>query len=202
MAGHSRYNISKQGAGIQKGILKNKLGITTQKQLDDTETILLSDAYTHFFELHEMGKLVAELQLLFDIHAYFLGPLYSWGGKVRTVDISKDNILFAPSHNIESALSDFEKIFNKNLPQLSDSKRIVAAKLAFIHVELNAIHPFREGNGRTIRLFLDLLAAHAGYHPIDWGKKSKKVYFKACVLGMTKEYGPLTHLIFGGLSKK
>lgn len=203
MAGPSRYSIDKKGTGITKrGILKNKLGIPDQKRLDDTETILLSDAYAHFFDLLAQEKLEVGLSLLFDIHAYFLGPLYSWAGKIRTIDISKDNMLFAPVKHIDSALRHFDSEYKKNIPIPKDKKRIAAKKFAFIHAELNAIHPFREGNGRTIRLFLDLLAVNAGYHPIDWSKKSKKAYITACVQGMAQEYSGLERMIFAGLTKK
>lgn len=203
MAGHSRYNISKRGAGISKrGILKNKLGITDQKRLDDTETILLSDAYAHFFDLLTEGKLAVGLPLLFDIHAYFLGQLYSWAGTTRTIDISKEGVLFAPVKYIDSALKQFDSVLKKNIPTSKDTKRIIAKKLALIHAEFNAIHPFREGNGRTIRLFLDLLAASAKYHPIDWSKKSKKAYITACIQGMAQEYSGLERIIYAGLAKK
>lgn len=133
MAEHSRYHISKHGVGIANDVLTNKLGITDQKQLDDAETILLADAYEHFFELSMQGKLSIDLSFLFDIHAYFLRPLYVWAGKIRTVDISKENILFAPARNLENALKDFEKLFKKNIPESSDVKRVIAEKLAIIH---------------------------------------------------------------------
>lgn len=73
----SRYNISQHDAGLENGKLKNKLGITDQKMLSDTETILLNDTYEYFLDLLHKEKLKRiDLKLLFNIHKYFLGSLY------------------------------------------------------------------------------------------------------------------------------
>lgn len=201
MVGPSRYSLSGAEAGLQGGILKNKLGISDQRRLDDTETVLLADTYEHFFSLQARGELRFDLSLLFQIHKYFLLPLYSWAGKIRTVDVSKDGMLFASVRHIQASLETFDKVLQDNLPQVLDSKKIVAAKIALIHCELNAIHPFREGNGRTIRLFLDLLVANAGYNPIDWSKRSQAVYIQACVFGMKREYVAMEKIVYAGLTK-
>jgi len=163
MAEHSRYKVTAKQADIEKGVLKNKLNIVDQKTLNDTETILLHDTYAHFVEILENGSMVFDIFLLFDIHKYFLNTLYSWDGKIREVDISKDGMLFASCKYINSAIAEFEKDFKNNIPKKFDSKKIFAQKLATVHTELNAIHPFRDGNGRTIRLFLDLIALNSGY---------------------------------------
>lgn len=132
MAGPSRYSLNDEEAGVTDGVLKNKLGIRDQKELDDAETLLFSDAYEYFFDL-----------------------------------LAKDRLEF---------------------------------NISIIHSELNAIHPFREGNGRTIRLFLDLLAVRAGYNPIDWSKYQSK-YIVACVEGMIRNYDPMEKIIYAGLTK-
>ena len=71
-----------------------------------------------------------------------------------------------------------------------------------IHNEFNVIHPFREGNGRTIRLFLDLLAAHLNYDPIDWSKNSHNNYIEACIEGMTGNHTKMIKIIRKGLKKQ
>lgn len=195
MAEPSRYSVG----GDEADILKNKLGITDLKTLEDTETLLLSDAYNHFFEKLETRGFIFNLELLFDIHRFFLGNLYSWAGRTRTVEISKGGILFSPSSQIEVSLHGFEKILKKNLPQVNESKRSLSKKLAAIHCEFNAIHPFREGNGRTIRLFLDLIAVHSGFNVINFGKKD--IYIRACIEGMTKGYARMERVIYSGLNK-
>jgi len=149
MAAVSRYNVD----GDEADVTKNKLGITDPKELEDAETVLLTDAYDHFFTLMKEGKIELKLNLLLSLHKYFFGTLYSWAGKIRTVNLSKGTMLFMPPNNIEKALKDFEVDFGKSKPQAEDTKKVIAQKIAFIHCELNVMHPFREGNGRTIRLF-------------------------------------------------
>lgn len=83
----------------------------------------------------------------------------------------------------------------------ADSKATVAKKLAIIHNEFNVIHPFREGNGRTIRLFLDLLVGNIGYQPIDCGKKPDAEYLKACNAGASGKHGAMAQVIKKGLKK-
>lgn len=200
MAEPSRYNVG--GDEAPSEILKNKLGIKDQKALEDTESVLFSDTYEYFLDKMEEGHLKFGADLIFEIHKYFLGPLYSWAGKTRTVQISKDGVLFCKATHIESALNEFEKLLSKQLPDKSDNKSAIAEKLAIVHCEFNAIHPFREGNGRTIRLFLDLLALANGYSLIDFGKSSKKAYIEACISGMNQNYSKMKSVIYKGLTKK
>ncbi len=77
MAGHSRYSVSVRDAGMDGSVLKNKLGIKDEKELGDAETLLLSDVYEHFFEKLKTEGLYFDLPFLFEIHKYFLCPLYS-----------------------------------------------------------------------------------------------------------------------------
>lgn len=198
MAEHSRYSVS----GLEsEGVLKNKLNIKDQKTLEDVETILFSDAYKYFFELLEKGKITFNINFIIQIHSYSLKTLYSWAGKARTVEISKNGILFCASLQIKKNLLAFEKILKENIPSKSDDAKSVSKKLSVIHCEFNAIHPFREGKGRTIRLFLDLLAASMGFNPIDFSKSSQEAYIKGCIAGMSKDYSKMQKIIQKGLSK-
>jgi cell filamentation protein len=201
MAGRSRYSVSDDEAGMRGSILQNKLNLHNQQELDDAETVLLADAYEYFFDLLARGRMTSDLKLLFQIHRYFLSPLYSWAGKERTVEISKDGMLFAPVRQLHDSLRAFEEDFRKYVPKASNTKPQIAHGLAVIHCELNAIHPFREGNGRTIRLFLDLHASRVGYNPIDWGKSTQENYLKACIDGMAKKYSKMEKIIYLGLRK-
>ena len=201
MAGRSRYHVSAKGAGISKGILQNKLGITNQKKIDDAETLLLADSYTRFFELLKQDKVEFDLSLLFSIHKYFFETLYTWAGQIRKVNISKDGLLFAPVKYIDKSLAEFGILLRKKLPKQSDSKNNISKKLAIIHNEFNVIHPFREGNGRTVRLFLDLIVVSLGYDPIDWGKRSSADYLLACIKGTTGKHIEMTKIIKKGLKK-
>lgn len=202
MAERSRYDVGGDQGIAKKGVLKNKLGVSDQKILEDMETALLHDTYEYFFSLLAQRKIKFNLKLIFKIHSYFLSPLYSWAGKIRLVDISKSNVLFAKFPHIEAALERFEKLLSKCLPNQEETKEQIARKLAIIHCEFNAIHPFREGNGRTIRLFLDLIAVDLNFSPIDFSKTENHRYIKACMAGMTKDYELMTDVIEKGLKKK
>lgn len=198
MVVHSRYSTD----GDEADITRNKLGITDPKELGDAETVLLTDSYTHFFGVLDKGKIDLKLSLLFELHKHFLGTLYGWAGKVRTVNISKGTMLFMPPHLIEKALKDFSIEFEKNKPHKGDSKREIARKTAFLHCELNVIHPFREGNGRTIRLFIDLLLEDCGYQGLDFTHVSEESYITACRKGTLKDYQPMEKIFYRLLKKK
>ena len=197
MAGVSRYN----AGGDEADILKNKLGIKDPKELEDLETLLLTDAYEHFLQLLGENNLKLNLDLLFELHNYFLGTLYTWAGKIRTVNISKGDAFFAPAQNIESALQQFKSEFEKNKPTAKDSKEEIAKKLALIHCELNVIHPFREGNGRTLRLFLDLLTLNVDYEGVDFKKIPNEEFIDACKYGMLQNYEPMENIYMRLLRK-
>ncbi len=196
MVAASRYNVG----GDEADITKNKLGITDPKELGDAETVLLADTYDHFLGLLRQGKLALDLNMIFTLHRYFLTPLYTWAGKVRRVNISKGTMLFMPPYQIEKALKDFELELEENRPKVTDSKHEITRKVALIHCELNVIHPFREGNGRTIRLFIDLLLENCGYEGLDFRKVLARDYLTACRKGTLKDYKPMEK-IFRGLLK-
>ncbi len=201
MAGRFRYNVTNKKAGIKKGILENKLGIYSQKELEDAETILLADAYENFL-LKENFNTAFNIKFLFSIHKYFLHTLYDWAGHQREVDISKGNMMFASVNHLSSSLKYLDKILRENLPKKQDTKYVIARKIAFIHNEYNAIHPFREGNGRTIRLFLDLLALSIGYEMINWNSKLKNDYINACIFGAIGSHKPMREFILKRLRKQ
>ena len=192
MAEHSRYNVS----GNEGDLLKNKLGITKQKVLEDTETLLLKDTYVHFFSFLQTEKLKFNVKLIYEINKYFLSILYEWAGKTRTVEISKGGILFCAISQIKKALKDLDQILKENMPLPEDNRKIISKKLSIIHCEFNAIHPFREGNGRTIRLFLDLLAVNNGHSLIDYSQILKENYIKACVASIQKDYSKMQRILY------
>ena len=109
--------------------------------------------------------------------------------------------MFCPAVNIRTSLDRLKKEWKTYWPGKNDSKKALAHKLAIVHNELNAIHPFREGNGRAIRLFIDLLAMDLGYQPIDYGKSDKKKYFEACRAGMSLNHKKMGLIFFLGLKK-
>jgi len=194
MGGLSRYNTGDTDLDEQD-VLKNKLGITNSQVLSDVETILLNDSYDFFINKLQNKGLVFDVKLVFDIHKFFLGTLYSWAGSIRKVNISKGESFFVPSVYIPNALDYFEGILKKNMPIKGDNKSIVVKKIALIACEFNVIHPFREGNGRTIRLFIDLLLLSIGYNVADYSQVSVKSYIEASIAGMSKDYKPMENVL-------
>ncbi len=201
MSEHSRYQSSANEAGMAGEVLKNKPGLTDPAKLMDAEAFFFDRAFRYLIVTEPISSFTFDVAMLLYIHKYFLGPLYSWAGQTRTVNISKGDTMFCSANFIASALKDFELVLKQNTPTSTDTKKQIATKLAVIHCELNAIHPFREGNGRTIRLFLDLFAIRAGYNPIIWNKRPHKTYIQACILGMNQDYAPMSRVIQAGLVK-
>ncbi|EKD43735.1 MAG: hypothetical protein ACD_72C00152G0004 [uncultured bacterium] len=195
----SRYDVGSGVSGLDGKILKNKLGIKDQKTLSDTETILLNDAYFYFLEKLSIGKLIFNTRLILEINKYFLGTLYNWAGKLREVNISKGNSMFAPVQYLPITFSGLDEILTQ---VLSDKKTLAAGQLSKIVCEFNFVHPFREGNGRTIRLFIDLLLVKNGYKMFDYTGVSEKRYIAACIAGMKKDYKKMTNIFKFGLEKK
>ena len=183
-------------------VLKNLLGIKIQPELDRVEFIALKQAEDKFQKLvHKDKHLTAEN--ICNMHKMWLGKIYEWAGKYRLIDLEKKDIRFAHAQHISTLMDDFEKNFlRRHTPCTFNSKERIIEALAEVHVELIVIHPFREGNGRTIRLFLDLLSVHAKYNPIDWSKASHKEYINACIQGIASNHKGMSHIISKGLIKQ
>ncbi|MFM8513683.1 MAG: Fic/DOC family protein, partial [Bacteroidota bacterium] len=141
-------------------LLRNLQGIT------DADVLLFveSSAVTkRLQELYEYPLIVKGVITLFEIHQHLFQDLYSWAGKKRTVEISKDGKQFFPISFFNNAFQYIDQLIleYKSIPKRN--KRAVADKLAEILDHVNYLHPFREGNGRSQREFLRLLAFEKGY---------------------------------------
>jgi len=108
------------------------------------------------------------------IHAYLFGGLYEFAGKIRTVDISKGGFKFAAAEFLPQTLHGIEKMSDSTFEQISDK-----------YIEMNIAHPFREGNGRTTRIWLDLMLKRALKRCVDWSKINKKDYLEAMAESIT-----------------
>ncbi|MBL0338802.1 MAG: Fic family protein [Rhodospirillaceae bacterium] len=147
---------------LKNGILKNKLNITNEQKLVKAEAALTSDRLAEIEIKGSKGSF--DFERLKATHYYIFQDIYDWAGQPRTIGISKGNSNFTPSylidHKIESLFSRLEKDnFLKNL-----KPKEFADKASEFFTELNQIHPFREGNGRTQRAFTEALAKQAGYN--------------------------------------
>lgn len=141
------------------GLLRNLLDIS------DPDVLLFveSSAVTkRLQELFDNPIKINGIDTLFEIHRRLFQDIYIWAGKKRTVEISKDGKQFFPTSNFDSALRYIDQLIVefKKIPK--DNKNLVTEKLAEILDNVNYLHPFREGNGRTQREFLRLLALEKG----------------------------------------
>jgi cell filamentation protein len=125
-----------------------------------------------------------------DVHRYLFQDVYHWAGEFRTVSIAKPGALFALPAHIEWALEDaLSKLRNeKYLNGLAADQ--FAGRAAYYMGELNAIHPFREGNGRTQREFIRQLALHNGFE-LDWSGTTRDQMMEASILSLRKGNGSL-----------
>ena len=149
--------------------LENKLGITDSATLARTEEKLSKEKAVKLFEHGILDKQKAgSFQALAEIHKYLFEDIYDFAGKIRTVNIAKGGFRFAPVMYLESSLENIEK-----MPQ-SDFDAIVEK-----YVEMNIAHPFREGNGRSTRLWLDQMLKAGIGQVVDWSKVDKEDYLLA-----------------------
>lgn len=149
--------------------LENKLHITDSAELARTEERLSKKRAAELFESGTLDRLApGTLQALLEIHRVLFSDLYDFAGCLRTVNLAKGNFRFAPVMYLEASLANVEK-----MPQ-STFEEIVEK-----YVEMNIAHPFREGNGRSMRIWLDgMLKKELGL-VVDWSRVDKEDYLLA-----------------------
>lgn len=150
-------------------MLKNKLGIDNSAELAREEERISKKRAMELFERGMLdGYEAGKFKTLQEIHSYLFGDIYDFAGKIRTVNLAKGNFRFAPLMYLETALQNIDK-----MPQ-SDFDEIIEK-----YVEMNIAHPFREGNGRSTRIWLDhMLKCEIG-RVVDWSKVDKEDYLLA-----------------------
>lgn len=143
-------------------VLKNKFGIKDGAKLREIERGLTSQKALKFLKKELPKKF--DLDYLKKIHKYIFGDIYEWAGKQRTVDIIKENAFFCKAVNINSYADEvFGKLERKNFLRDITDKKLFSEELAELFLDINALHCFREGNGRTQRIFIINLAKYNGY---------------------------------------
>ncbi len=149
--------------------LENKLGITNSADLAHEEEKLSKKKAAELFESGLLDSLeVGKFSSLRAIHKYLFEDVYDFAGEIRTVNISKGNFRFAPLIYLDSALKSID-----DMPQSTFDEIIEK------YIEMNIAHPFREGNGRSTRIWLDrILKAEIG-QVVDWSKVDKTDYLLA-----------------------
>ena len=168
--------------------LKNKLHIQDEKILEQAELELTEYASL----LIEYAEPPYDLQYLKNIHSSLFSDLYEWAGELRQVDISKGDTRFCTFSRIEvEANKLFKQLQSQNYFQNLEQQKLII-QLADFYCELNVIHPFREGNGRTQRIFFEHLLAYCGYG-VDWFQtESQERWTQANIEGF---YGHLDGLV-------
>ncbi len=172
-------------------VLENKLGITNSSELAREEERLSKKRALELFETQRFNTMEAgTFKALKEIHKYLFQDVYDFAGELRTVNIAKGNFRFAPVMYLQAALENIEK-----MPQATFDEIIEK------YVEMNIAHPFREGNGRSTRIWLDLILKTELNLVVDWNKIDKEDYLLAMERSPIKDI-EIKHLIKNALTDK
>ncbi len=172
-------------------ILENKLGISEEAYLAKEEERISKKRARELFEKGILASFeVGTFKGLSQIHKYLFEDIYDFAGKLRTVNIAKGNFRFAPLMYIEAAIENIDK-----MPQTSFDEIIEK------YVEMNVLHPFREGNGRSTRIWLDAILKKELGFVVDWSKVGKRDYFLAMERSPIKDV-EIKHLLKNALTDK
>ena len=149
--------------------LENKLGLTSSADLAREEERISKKKAVELFEKGILDDLPAgKFSTLQVIHKYMFEDIYDFAGKIRTVNIAKGNFRFAPLMYIEAALENIDKMPQLNFDEIVEK-----------YVEMNIAHPFREGHGRSTRIWLDHILKNEIGKVVDWSKVDKEDYILA-----------------------
>ena len=149
--------------------LENKLGLTSSADLAREEERISKKKALELFENGLLDRLDAgKFSALKAIHQYLFEEIYDFAGELRNVNIAKGNFRFAPLMYLEGALENIDKMPQSTFDEIIEK-----------YVEMNIAHPFREGNGRSTRIWLDLILKTELRKVIDWSKVDKEDYLLA-----------------------
>ncbi len=172
-------------------VLKNKLDISDSLELAKIEEKLSKKKAIQLFESGYLDSLDAgTFASLAKIHQFLFDEIYDFAGQVRDVNIAKGNFRFAPVIYLQAALENIDKMPQKSFDD-------IIAK----YVEMNVAHPFREGNGRSARIWLDLMLKKELNLVVDWSKVNKEDYLLAMERSPIKDL-EIKHLLKGALTDK
>lgn len=158
-------------------ILENKLNITSQIELSKVEEKISKQKAKQLFDSGDINKVqIGTFEGLQYIHKYLFEDIYDFAGKIRTVNIAKSNFRFAPLMYLEHSLKYID-----TMPQTTFEEIIEK------YVEMNIAHPFREGNGRATRIWLDLILKENIKQVIDWNLVDKDEYLSAMERSVIKD---------------
>lgn len=150
-------------------VLENKLGITDAVELAIAEEKISKKKAIELFESGYLNTLEAgTYSSLVAIHQYLFDDVYDFAGDIRNVNMAKGNIRFAPLMYLHAALDNIEKMPQSTCDEIIEK-----------YVEMNIAHPFREGNGRSMRIWLNMILKNELGRVVDWSLIDKEDYFSA-----------------------
>ena len=172
-------------------VLENKLGITNSADLAREEEKISKRKAVELFESGLLDTLeVGKFSTLKTIHKCLFEDIYDFAGEIRTVNISKGNFRFAPLMYLEVALQNIDKMPQSTFDEIIEK-----------YVEMNIAHPFREGNGRSIRIWLDLILKKEIGQVVDWSMVGKEDYLLAMERSPVKDI-EIKYLLKNALTNK
>lgn len=149
--------------------LENKLGLTSSADLAREEERISKKKAVELFENGVLDALPAgKFSTLQAIHKYLFEDIYDFAGELRTVNLAKGNFRFAPLMYLDAALTNIDKMPQSTYDEIIEK-----------YVEMNIAHPFREGNGRSMRIWLDLMLKNGIGKVVDWSRVDKEDYLLA-----------------------
>ena len=171
--------------------LENKLGITDSVELAKAEEKISKKRAIELFESGYLNDLEpGTFRSLAEIHKYLFDPIYDFAGQIRTVNIAKGNFRFAPLMYLKEALENVEKMPQSTYDEIIEK-----------YVEMNIAHPFREGNGRSTRIWLDLMLKKELGQVVDWSCVDKEDYLSAMERSPIKDI-EIKHILKQALTDK
>lgn len=169
--------------------LKNKLGIENSADLARKEEKISKAKAVRLFENGLLDKMEAgKFSSLRAIHKYLFEDIYDFAGQIRKVNLSKGNFRFAPLMYLEAALENIDKMPQSTFDEIIEK-----------YVEMNIAHPFREGNGRSTRIWLDCILKAEISKVVDWSKVDKEDYLLAMERSPIKDI-EIKHLLKSALT--
>ncbi len=172
-------------------VLKNKLGIHDSAKLAGMEEKISKKKAVELFENSYLNDYkVGTFRMLAAIHKYLFEQIYDFAGKVRDVNIAKGNFRFAPVIYLQAAIENVEKMPQSTFDEIVEK-----------YVEMNIVHPFREGNGRSTRIWLDLILKKELNLVVDWSLVDKDNYLLAMERSPVKDI-EIKHILKQALTDK